>query len=129
MVEHGEAKVELQSCSSLRKLCASYRVEFGIKNLHTQFKCKEICWGIELGAEDEVFKGKKRKKIRFFLWRLKTWAFGAHHRPGFMMSVMVVAPCSGFVSDGLFSFGTFLWRFCLFLLKKMMWHHLIRGCK
>ena len=60
MVEHGEAEVELQSCS-LRKLCASYRVEFGIKNLHTQFECKEL-WGRKLDAEDEVFKGEKKRE-------------------------------------------------------------------
>ena len=77
MVEHREAKVELQSCSSLRKLCASYRVEFGIKNLHTQFECKEL-WGRKLDVEDEVFNGEKKERKRLgFVWRSKTWAFGA----------------------------------------------------
>ena len=55
------------------------------------------------------------KLFGFFLWKLKTWAFGAllqlelasslptHHCSGFMKSVTVVALCSGFVSNGFFS--------------------------
>ena len=74
MVEHGEAEVELQICFSPRKLCASYRHELGIKNLHTQFECKEL-WGRQLDVEYKAFKegggGKERKILDIYGgWRL-----------------------------------------------------------